>query len=377
MHGPAARRSAGTCRTRIVATRRTGAWSVSGTTTAGPRRTGTAIKNGTSPLQTSPTRTARSTARTRLRTRVGRLRIVGRRRRRRTWRHRWWRGVHRARPSLRHDDAPRRNDRRDRLRSSLRDRSSRDGRWRLWDGHNWRSSGHYRRCSHGRARRYRGNALSAGKNAGRSGRNRRPADHRPCGRLGRNGRCRRRMNDIRGLTRQRHNAARRRSSDDHGLRRLDGRCWRNGCGWRRRRCHRARGYGRHRGGYWRRSRDHWPVHGRRCRHHRPLGRGWRSYGRWRRRPAGCLLVRLVLALLDSLQNIARLPHLGQIDLRSVIVAIIVACIGRGAATGALEVYSHTLGLIAFERAGVGLLLGYAHVVKDVENRPALHFELSC
>jgi hypothetical protein len=35
-----------------------------------------------------------------------------------------------------------------------------------------------------------------------------------------------------------------------------------------------------------------------------------------------------------------------------------------------------LRFIAFERAGVGLLLFHAHVIEDVENRPALHLELT-
>jgi hypothetical protein len=35
-----------------------------------------------------------------------------------------------------------------------------------------------------------------------------------------------------------------------------------------------------------------------------------------------------------------------------------------------------LRFIAFERAGVGLFLFYAHVIEDVENGPALHLELT-
>jgi hypothetical protein len=50
--------------------------------------------------------------------------------------------------------------------------------------------------------------------------------------------------------------------------------------------------------------------------------------------------------------------------------------GRCAAAAALEVQAHAFSLIAFERAGVGFLLGHAHVIEDVENRPALHFKLS-
>ena len=47
---------------------------------------------------------------------------------------------------------------------------------------------------------------------------------------------------------------------------------------------------------------------------------------------------------------------------------------RAAAT--LKMQAHALSFIAFKRAGVGLFLFHAHIVKDVENGPALHFELS-
>ena len=57
------------------------------------------------------------------------------------------------------------------------------------------------------------------------------------------------------------------------------------------------------------------------------------------------------------------------------VSIVVACTGRTTAA-ALEVQAHALGLIAFERAGVGLFLFNAHIIKDIENCPALYFKLS-
>jgi hypothetical protein len=38
--------------------------------------------------------------------------------------------------------------------------------------------------------------------------------------------------------------------------------------------------------------------------------------------------------------------------------------------------THALRFIAFERAGVGLLLCHAHIIEDVENRPALYLELT-
>jgi hypothetical protein len=38
--------------------------------------------------------------------------------------------------------------------------------------------------------------------------------------------------------------------------------------------------------------------------------------------------------------------------------------------------THALRFIAFERAGVGLLLFHAHIIEDVENRPALYLELT-
>jgi hypothetical protein len=55
--------------------------------------------------------------------------------------------------------------------------------------------------------------------------------------------------------------------------------------------------------------------------------------------------------------------------------VIVACSTRRTAPGAQQ-FTDALSFIAFERAGVGLLLFHAHVVKDVENRPALYFKLS-
>jgi len=55
--------------------------------------------------------------------------------------------------------------------------------------------------------------------------------------------------------------------------------------------------------------------------------------------------------------------------------MVVAPSGRTAAA-ALKMQAHPLCFIAFERAGVGLFLFHAHIVQDVKNGPALHFELS-
>ncbi len=50
--------------------------------------------------------------------------------------------------------------------------------------------------------------------------------------------------------------------------------------------------------------------------------------------------------------------------------------GRTAATAALEMQTHALCFIAFERTGVGLFLLDAHIIKDIQNCPALYFKLS-
>ena len=88
---------------RIVAAGRAGTRSIAGTATR-TGRTRTAIKDGPSTLQTGTARPTR-TGWTWLRAGIGRLRIIGRGRRR-SWARWWWRRrVNGTRPSLRHNDA--------------------------------------------------------------------------------------------------------------------------------------------------------------------------------------------------------------------------------------------------------------------------------
>jgi hypothetical protein len=87
---------------------------------------------------------------------------------------------------------------------------------------------------------------------------------------------------------------------------------------------------------------------------------------------------LLFALLNGAQYITRLFDAGEVNLGTVAIAVIAAMAGGGctAAATALEMQTHTLGFIAFERAGVRLFLCHAHIIEDVENRPAFHLELT-
>lgn len=49
---------------------------------------------------------------------------------------------------------------------------------------------------------------------------------------------------------------------------------------------------------------------------------------------------------------------------------------RAAAAAALHMRAHAIRFIRFERAGVGLLLFHAHIIENVENRPALYLKLT-
>jgi len=86
---------------------------------------------------------------------------------------------------------------------------------------------------------------------------------------------------------------------------------------------------------------------------------------------------LLFSLLDGAQNVTRLSYTGEVDLWSVAIAIIVAVGGgRTVTSAALQYRAHALGFIAFERAGVGLLLFDADFIQHVENGPALYLKLS-
>ena len=204
------------------------------------------------------------------------------------------------------------------------------------------------------------------------------------------------MNDIRRLARLRHDAARsgsRRYSLAAGhksrwTRARLGSSWCSACS-RRRSSRRSNGWCSDdrgcRGGSHRRSAERcrgWRRAGsrRRCCDDGP----WRRRGThgWRRRrhgAAGGLLIALglLLAFLDGAQYIAGLLDARQINLGTVTVAVPVVMPGRRtAAAAALEMQTHAFCFVAFERAGVGLFLFDAHIIKDIENCPALYFKLS-
>jgi hypothetical protein len=48
----------------------------------------------------------------------------------------------------------------------------------------------------------------------------------------------------------------------------------------------------------------------------------------------------------------------------------------GAAAPFLQIGAHTLGFIAFERTGVGLLFGYANHGQSIQDLPALDFQFA-
>jgi hypothetical protein len=78
--------------------------------------------------------------------------------------------------------------------------------------------------------------------------------------------------------------------------------------------------------------------------------------------------------LDRLENIAWLGNTRPVDLR--------LCRSFGARgsgrSGAdtLEMNAHTLGFIELKRTGMRLLLGYAYIIKHVEDSSALYFQFT-
>jgi hypothetical protein len=117
---------------------------------------------------------------------------------------------------------------------------------------------------------------------------------------------------------------------------------------------------------------------RRCDHTRRRGdhcacRGRRNNGSgaWRRRCFCCSLS--LLALEDSLQGIAWLGDLGEVELR---LCINLLPVRTAASSAVFEVIPNSFGLIGFNRAGVSLSR-HANRFERVQNRPALYFQFSC
>jgi hypothetical protein len=85
---------------------------------------------------------------------------------------------------------------------------------------------------------------------------------------------------------------------------------------------------------------------------------------------------LFLALLNRAHDVPRLRDLGPVDL-GLGIRLGFSRMAGMAATAALEMRTHTLSLVAFKGTGVGLLLRYADVQQNIEDRLALDFQLTC
>jgi hypothetical protein len=276
------------------------------------------------------------------------------------------RTVDRPWAGLRHDDALDRRGRGGRDFRRLRSRRSRSrGNRRRRRGRHIHCRSHGRRHTRARSRRHwrrsRGSRLGDHRaSRGRRSSNRRAVRAVRCG--GRSRRYRRTSDDRarRRLRSNRWSLRRRRGHNRRCRARLRHdntarwRCWSLCFGRRRSRCARRRS---RTGGQARRG-----------------GRlhGWRrSLRPWRR------TLSLFLALLDRLQYIAGLRHPRPVDLwRSASFAL--AC-ARAAVTAAptLEMRAHTLRLVSFERARMGLGVRHSDFTQYVQNRLALNFEFSC
>ncbi len=366
MHGTACARRA-TRSVPAAGARRISAGSTTGTlviTTARAGRAGrTTIKDGATTLDAS-----RST------TRSGCRGCRARRSRR---------GIDRARPGLRHNDAA--NGSRRRCRGHVLRLNNRGRR---------RRGCHRRRrcgcsCRHGCRRRSRG----AHRNHGRRGQARsnggpwrgchrgRPRDNRPCRRLSGD---RRRSNDLRSLARLRNDAARRGSGRWRGS--SSNRGGRNGCArshWSRRnrlgdrrrghdssgRGSRCSGGGRWRGDRWTRRGWGGDDRARRRRSRRNNRRRYRGHSRARRRG------RCLLTLLDRAQHISRLRYPREVN-AGPCLRHSPACRCRTAPT-TLQRRADTLRLVEFQRTRMRLLLGHTDSVEYIQNGFALYFQFPC
>jgi len=279
------------------------------------------------------------------------------RRLRRTWRWWWRRCVNRTRTRLRHNHAA--NWRRGRLARRLR-----TGRPRLW----WLVAG---RLGGRGSQRRGGLCLRSGSDRGRciagNGRGGRGISRHSRG-FGshwslRHGNFRWGGSD-RGLDRRRgrsgnfrNRRGRRRGGSDRRLGHLNGRDLRaHGDRLRGDQARRALGNDR-------RSRPG-------CTGLVDDSLGWSWRRRWRcNRFHGRLLARQ-----DSLEGIAGLRDLGEIDFRAELFAAGAVAVGRTAVL--LEIFAYLLGFIGFDGAGVSLFLRDANLNKHVENLFAFYFQLA-
>jgi len=89
----------------------------------------------------------------------------------------------------------------------------------------------------------------------------------------------------------------------------------------------------------------------------------------------CPFCRFLLFLLQNgFQYVAGLGNLGQVNFRP---GRTFGARSRCSGLPALQVGTHTLGLIFFKRTGVRLLLCNADRLENVEDGPALDFQLTC
>ena len=128
-----------------------------------------------------------------------------------------------------------------------------------------------------------------------------------------------------------------------------------------------------------RTREHGRL-GRRRRNSRRLRRFMRSRSRrlhrgarrWWGRRWRCRLLR------DGLQHVAGLRNLREIDLRLEFVFVRSGAPARRFFGSVLvDILPHQHRFMVFNRAGVCLLLGHANLRQRIEDRLALHFQLSC
>jgi hypothetical protein len=128
----------------------------------------------------------------------------------------------------------------------------------------------------------------------------------------------------------------------------------------------------------RRSRRHG---GRRTHHGRCRLCFHRRGCRTRRRRRGSWSGGVLLLADDSLQHIARLGDVGEINFG---LDLIGGRLGgttrfrrcRGAVAAATQIPAHLLGFMLFQRTRVGFLLGDAHQWQGIENSFAFYFQLS-
>jgi len=84
---------------------------------------------------------------------------------------------------------------------------------------------------------------------------------------------------------------------------------------------------------------------------------------------------LIVAALNGLKNVAGLGDARPVNL-GLRLRLSLRRVRRRTAAPAMEVGAHALRFIPFKRTGVGLLFRYPNRSQDVQNFPALYFQLS-